>query len=223
MKNYKYIKILSFIFIMAFTRTGLSQINFNSSFGSGIIIIDGVFDQYLPGFQIRSGLTVDGEIPLIQDLMWESGIEFWFGKSKFYQLERGSHEVSNGHYPLDKSQKLSHLFWNLEIPIRLRYNAFGFMGLIAGMNLSFLIDRKVYIPSIEKNTHMFFGQKFITTGEAGLFFPVNNRIRIDVKAYRTLDVRFYRSQYTDQNGKIQNGDGYNDYGFLVNMAYRLNK
>lgn len=225
MKQYRY-SLLLFLMIICIG-TSFSQINLNANAGGGLLKLTEGTDFYFPGYRINAGITIDGPIPIAEDLSWESGLETVFGQSRFYRMKRSNSDdpivVIGGEVPLDKSVKYTHSFWFLDVPARIRYNAFGFMGLMAGVNLSFTLDRKVYYPDLDKTFDEFYNKKMIPTAEVGLFFPVTRRIRVDVKGYKALDGRFYLSHGFDQDGKEYSSGRYNDFGFLVNVAYQLNK
>lgn len=224
MKKYRFTLVLTILLVCL--GTGISQVNLNANAGGGILLMDGDRDHYFPGYRFHTGLTLEGPISIADDLSWEAGLEAAFGQSRFYRMSKGNHEiieVIGSKVPLDKSIKYIHSFWFLDVPVRVRYNAFGFMGLMVGMNLSFLLDRKVYYPNLDQSFEDFTSKKMIPTAEAGLFFPVTDRIRIDVKGYKALDGRFYLSESVNQSGKTVYGSPYSDFGFLVNVAYRLNR
>ncbi|MBY5958904.1 hypothetical protein KUV50_12200 [Membranicola marinus] len=225
MKQHRY-SLLLFLMIMCIG-TSFSQINLNANAGGGVVLLDGDTDHYFPGYRFSAGLTIDGPIPITNDLSWEVGLETAFAQSRFYRMKRSDSDdpivVIGGEVPLDRSVKYTHSFWFLDVPARIRYNAFGFMGLMAGMNLSFRLARQVYHPDLDQFFEDFYDNNMIATAEAGLFFPVTDRIRIDVKGYKALDGRFYLSRSRNKSGEIVKGNPYSDFGFLVNVAYKLNR
>ena len=217
---YKPILIYGFILISTVYLSG--QIHLQANAGGGTLQMDGNGDRYFTGYRFHAGLSLEGNIPIAEDLTWESGIVPTFGQARFYRMARGGHS-GHGDVPLDKSIKYTHTFWFMDVPVKVRYNAFGFMGVMAGVNLSWLLDRKVYYPDLDQSFEDFFDEKMIATGEAGLFFPITDRIRIDITTYKALDGRFYLSESVNESGKTVYGGAYSDYGFLVNVAYRLNR
>jgi len=202
------------------------------------------YNNYRAGYQGGIGVTVFDDVKWIKDLSWETGIMTYYGETGFYPLKIGSFMIVNNLYPLNTAEKYRHRLWTLDVPLKLRYNGFGFMGLTAGIRFSYLLDGVIYIPSFSRSSrglkHLNLYDRFIPLLEGGVFFPIGQNIiidatafkalqerfytgfRIDVKAYKALDGRFYLSESVDQNGKTVCGGAYSDYGFLVNFAYRLN-
>lgn len=198
--------------------TTFAQVDLNANLGFGLMEMGEGFNQFSPGYQIRGGATVEGAIPVISDLKWESGVEVWHGRSDFYRLDRSSPIlITDDNFPLDKSEKYTQYLWSAEIPARLRYNAFGFMGIMVGVNFAVWSHQKAYSPSLNSKIDSYPYKNFNIAGETGLFFPVYDRFRIDVKVNTSLDGRFYSSS------NYESGDAFSDYGFLLNVAYRLNQ
>jgi len=180
------------------------------------------YDNYRKGLQGGGGLVVFDEIKWIKDLSWETGIMTSFGQTGYYPLKSGSYWVANGNYPLNTSEKLLHRFWTLILPVKLRYNAFGFMGILGSFELSYLLDGNIYIPSLTKTNRGYHYRKITPLVEGGLFFPIGDRFIFETTAFKAIKDRFYTGLGTDLNGNDVEVDGHTDFGFGVNVTYRLN-
>lgn len=183
--------------------------------------MDGLFDNYLSGYQIHLGAEAAYQIKGIDGLSIGAGLETYYGHIGYYDLLRESGSRQNFHnHPVDKSKKFKHRLMTLDIPVRVRYQAFDFMGVLAGFHSSYLIDGYVLLPDTGKKSRYLTYNQFIPVGEAGLFFPVGNRISIVAKGVKALKDRFFNEYYIDANGDKVGVGVYRDYAFSLSLGYR---
>lgn len=201
--------------------TASGQISVNTSVGGGGLFMDGFFDNYLSGYQVHAGGEISYKIKWVEGLSIGTGLEIRYGQINFYDLLRESGSGQNFHdHPVDKSEKYRHRLLTLDAPLRIRYKAFGFMGVIAGLRASYLLDGYVLIPSTGiKNRNLTY-EKFVSVGELGLFFPIGDRFSVAGKASKALKDRFFNEYYIDANGNKVGVGVYADYTFTMSLEYR---
>ncbi|MBY5957538.1 hypothetical protein KUV50_05285 [Membranicola marinus] len=129
--------------------------------------------------------------------------------------------MNNGR-PLDKSKQYVHHLRTVEIPLRVKYNAFDFMGVVVGVRGSYLADGYVDLPGSDQKSRYLNYTKIVPVGEAGLFFPVGKRLVITANAVKSLKERFFDEYYIDSEGKKVGVGTYADYGFMLRMSYLWN-
>lgn len=183
--------------------------------------MDGFFDNYLSGYQVHIGGEISYNIKWIEGLSIGSGLEGLYGQIGFYDLLRETMSGQNFHeHPVDKSIKFRHRLLTLDIPLRIRYRAFGFMGIMAGLRTSYLLDGHVYIPSSGVKSRNLTYDKVVPVGEVGLFFPIGERFSIISKASKALKNRFFNEYYIDSKGNKVGVGVYADYAFTLTLGYR---
>lgn len=94
MKMKKVLLIYGLILVSTLCVSGQDQ--FQANTGGGTLQMDGGDDQYFPGYRFHAGLSIEGRIPIADDLTWELGVVPAFGRTKFYIVERGNHSGING-------------------------------------------------------------------------------------------------------------------------------
>lgn len=197
--------------------------------GGGVLLIPRDMDEHEPGFRIQAGLSVEGAVPYLRDLTWEIGSDVAYTRNGLYLLEHNQTEgieeifVIDGNYPIDRSRRFVHTFGFLDVPFRLRYNAFGFMGLTAGMNLSFTLKENIlgHKDYFFRRTYQL-DRKMISHFNAGLFFPLSDRLSLDLEGQFPRRPRFYaHGGIADANGVITYHNPFFDYSILMKVSYRL--
>lgn len=198
-----------------------AQVSLHLQSGGGLLLIQGDIDQHDPGFQVQTGLSVEGAIPYLRDLTWEIGAIVAYAQADLYRIARGNQTVINRNYKTDRSTRFIHKFGTIDLPLQLRYNAFGFMGLTAGISFSYMPDWAVTDPQKGYSNQIYpVKRDLISVANTGLFFPVNDRIRINLEGYLPVGARFYNS-VSELNGRIVYSNPYRDYTILTKVAYRL--
>lgn len=218
----KYIFRITSLVVLGTFQQAECQVKLLANFEFGIMDVANPYEQFLTGYQAQGGIIVEGDIPFVTDLSWESGLDLWYGSAQFYDLKRGNHEVVNDNFPLDKSEKLSQNMWSVEIPARVRYNAFGFMGIMAGVDLAIWSDRYTYRPTVDMKVNKFYYKPLHIALESGLYFPISENIRIELKVKKSIGGRFYLSEIKNELGEISYGGAYSDFGVLLGFGYQLN-
>lgn len=225
-------KILS-IYLLAFLILGsdtlFAQVELRVNGGGGLFLISPEMDEHQPGFRIQAGLSAEGAIPYLRDLTWEIGSDIAYTRSSLYLLERKQTEgleeifVIDGNYPIDRSRQFIHTFGFLDVPFRLRYNAFGFMGITAGMDLSFTLKEKItrHENYFYRRTYQFDGN-MISHFNVGLFFPLSDRLSLDIEGQFPRKARFYaHGGIADSEGVITYNNPFFDSSILMKVSYRL--
>lgn len=219
MKNYYFIVMCLIVFGI---NTINAQVNLGIQLSAGSLNIEAPYNNYKTGFQSGLGFMVFDEMIWIKDLSWETGLEVSFGQTGFYALKSGGFTVTNGNYPLNKSEKILHRLWTLNLPLKLRYNAFGFMGILGNIELSYLLDGNIHIRSQSRTSRILTYRKITPILEGGLFFPIGKKMILEGTAFRAIEDRFYTGTGRDANGNDVNVNGHRDFGFGVNIMYKLN-
>lgn len=206
-----------------------AQVELRVNGGGGLFLIPRDMDEHQPGFRIQAGLSAEGAVPYLRDLTWEIGSDIAFARSGLYLLERKQYEgieeifVIDGNYPIDRSRRFIHTFGFLDVPFRLRYNAFGFMGITAGMNLSFTLKEKIsgHENDFFRRVYQFDGN-MISHFSVGLFFPLSDRLTLDLEGQFPRKGRFYAyGGVPDTDGVIKYHDPFYDYSIIAKVSYRL--
>lgn len=197
----------------------IKRFRYSSSVGGGPLFMDGFFNNYLSGVQLHVGFQTAYHFKRLKGLSVETGLEGYFGRIGYYDFASGSSSGVNNNRPLDKSKKYIHHLRTLDVPLRLKYNAFDFMGVSVGVRGSYLIDGYVDLPDSGQKSRYLNYSKIVPIGEAGLFFPVGKRLVISANAYKSLKDRFFDEYYIDWQGKKVGVGTYADYGFLVKLSY----
>ena len=213
-----YIIIFSSIFK---TSTLTSQVNLGVQVSVSTLSVEAPHRNYQTGFKTGFGFVVFDEIKWFKNLSWETGINASFGQTGFYPLHRGRFIVINGNYPLNMTEKFLHRFWTLNVPIKFRYMAFDFIGILGKIEFSYLIDGNFYIPSISLVNRANIYRDITPMVEGGLFFPIGQRFIIEATAYKASEQRFYTALGQDINGNDVNMEGHSDYGFGIIVTYIL--
>jgi|SRR5690554_944419 len=214
--------VFNFIFIMTLgIVTASGQISINTNTGGGGLFMDGYFDNYLCGYQVFAGGEITNTINWVEGLSIGVGLESQYGQISFYDLLRESTSGQNFHdHPVDKSEKLRHRIFTLDVPFRIRYNAFGFMGIMAGLRTSFLLDGYVLTPSKGIKSRNSTYERIVPVGEVGLFFSLGEKFSVVTKASKALKDRFFNEYYIDANGNKVGVGVYADYTFTMSLEYR---
>ena len=218
----KRIIVLLLIFTGTFTIKVQSQVKLGINISASTLDMIGPYNNYRAGYQGGIGVMVSDELKWIKDLSWESGIMTHYGQTGYYPLKMGSFMIVNNLYPLNTTEKLQHRIWTVDIPVKLKYNGFGFMGLTGGFRFSWLLDGNIYVPSLSQTNRGYKYRKITPLVEGGLFFPVGKKFIIETTAYKAINDRFYTGSTQGANSEERDVGGHSDFGFGVNVAYKLN-
>lgn len=228
--------ILTCLFPLLILGSGslFAQVELRVNGGGGLFLIPRDMDEHQPGFRIQAGLSAEGAVPYLRDLTWEVGSDIAYTRSGQFQLKHEQTEgiekvediteifVIDGNYPIDRSRRFIHTFGFLDVPFRLRYNAFGFMGITAGMNLSFTLKEKIsgHEDYPLRRIYQFDGN-MISHFNVGLFFPLSDRLSLDLEGQIPRKFRFYVYESTWPNGDKSYHNPFYDYSIIAKISYRL--
>lgn len=215
----KHIPLIVFLILISATLSS-GQISIRTSVGGGPLFMDGIFENYLSGIQFELEAQLSYGFKKINGLSVETGLEGHLGRIGFYNFASGHSSGVNHDRPLDKSKKYIHHLRSVDVPLRLNYNAFGFMGVSLAIKGSYLADGYVDLPDSDQKSRSLNYNKLVPVGEAGLFFPIGNYFVISANGSKALKDRFFDEYHLDSQGKKVPVGPYTDYGFLLRMSYK---
>ncbi len=198
------------------------RFRYSSSVGGGPLFMDGFYDNYRSGVQLHLGFQTAYNFRKLKRLSLETGLEGYLGRIGYYDFAGGGSSGVNNGRPLDKSKQNVHHLRTVDVPLRVKYNAFDFMGVVVGVRGSYLADGYVDLPGSDQKSRYLNYTKIVPVGEAGLFFPVGKRLVITANAVKSLKERFFDEYYIDSEGKKVGVGTYADYGFMLRMSYLWN-
>lgn len=223
----KKISFSGILFLILSFGTLSAQVELRIEAGGGVFHIKQNGDFHEPGYRFQGGLSAEGAIPYLRDLSWEIGVNAAYARADLYKrkFEEGPDgtmvsEGINGIFPVDRTVRYIHSFGFLDIPLRIRYQAFGFMGLSLGINFSYTLKDEIGGEDTFRAPSYHYDGKWISQLSGSLFFPLTNRLRLDITGYYP-QARFYDSKFSKPAGGIEYDHPYMEYTVLAKISYRL--
>lgn len=127
----------------------------------------------------------------------------------------------NQDYPRDYNNIFEQRNWSLNVPVSLTFNAFEVVGLLAGADFHLTLNRfdKANQWKINSRGDLTPEFKYFNIGaHLGLFIPVNDRLRIDLRVFS--DVKPRLGYFGESGGSIRD---YRRVGTALNVSYTLNE
>ncbi|GAA5219597.1 outer membrane beta-barrel protein [Membranihabitans marinus] len=193
----------------------------NMSVGSMTMISD--HDKFKQGGSISVGFAVERGFKSVEGLSFQTGLEWRYNRVKFNPVEinldtiniiKSPHEIS-----IDYSLDILHQHHSVDMPLRLRYNGLGFMGIFAGVNLSHTLNW--HWTNLESNQKLSYENKWAITYDmnVGLFFPVGPQWTVDLFYHRVQKGRVY-TETEHEVGKVVRNSSYRDHGISLGVSYK---